>query len=307
MAYKRLHTKLIIPALILLPFFFMAGCSSWTAFLSDPANIYKQAREGVQAAHSFRMEGVVKMRLKTKTMTHSSEMRYQFLYEKGDNGESMVWMTAFMELPGNPAILPQESGGGGMEIEGYIAGNRIYMRLPGSGQWVYQEMDIPSQYLTLDQGMMPEDVVKFLDSAEKVEVLEDSEGDIRYLIHPDPEKLMQPHDLESLKEYLSRRGLPEEHWDNTVEMIRDMLSRIKLTITVERQSGLLTSLEMEVNDIKPGEAFPVLERNNFLRGASMSLVFQFTISDYGKTFDIRLPEEAKNAVPREDILDNLKT
>ncbi len=306
MTNKKLFIKMIIPWLILSTIFISFGCSSWTASLIEATKILDQAKERMRTEQSFRMDGMANIQLKTKAKTQSIQLHYHLLYEKRDNGESIAQMNISTELQKNQMNFFWGSTGKEVEIEGYIVGNRIYIKMPGSGRWVCKEADTPTLYNSFNQMLMPEEVEKLLDSAQKVEVLENSEDYIKYFLSIDPEKLLTTEELERLRENFSRRGLPEELWDKTVEMAKDMFSHARLTITVDKESGLLTYIQMEIDDIKVGEALPLPEKNGIISGASASIFFEFNISDYGKAFNLELPEEAKNAVPGENILDNLE-
>ena len=268
----------------------MCGCgTSGTASLADPMAFYQQARDNVRTADSFRMHGEMVMEFSGFPGMETMAVDYDMVYElKSDGG-----MLAKMDM----RYLDQQ----GFDVQAYILENRMYMEMPG-GMWVYQDLNLASDLTDVGQVMGPQYVMQLLDMAESAEVADEDGDSITYDLILDYDKMMaaQQQDMQDVMEELEKQGITGFDPAAFEDLIKEIVSEMELSMTVDKSSGLPTAMQMHMDmDFSLfAELFP---EGTLPQGASMAMDADFEISDYGKTFDIQLPEEAENAIPIEEL------
>jgi hypothetical protein len=194
----------------------------------------------------------------------------------------------------------------GLDIEAYIVGDRMYMEMPG-GMWVYQDLNLASDLTDMGQAMGPQYVMEILEMAESAEVVAEDADSITYDLVLDYDKMMQGQegDMEKMLEELEEQGVPGFDPEGFKDLIEEVLSKMQFQLTVDKDSGLPTAMQMymEMDFSVFADMFP---EDTLPEGAGMSMDADFEISDYGETFDIQLPEEAKDAIPIEDMESQLQ-
>lgn len=269
---------------------FITGCgSSGTASLADPVAFYKQARENMQTADSFRMSGEMVMEFNNVPGAETMAIGYDMVYEQKSNGDTLAKMD--MRFAG-----PQ-----GFDIQAYITGDRMYMEMPG-GMWVYEDIDLTSEFAEMSQGMGPQYVMDILDMAESAEVVAEDTDSITYDLVLDFDKLMeeQEQDIEKMLEELEKDGIPGMDEAEFMDFMRNIFSGMQMQMTVDKSSGLATGFQMYM-EMDLSSLTALFPNDPLPQGATMTMNADFTVTDYGKSFDIRLPEETENAIPIEEM------
>lgn len=268
----------------------LCGCgTSGTASLADPAAFYQQARDNVRSAESFRMHGEMVMDFSGLPGADTMAVDYDMAYEMKSDGE----MLAKMDM--------RYQGEQGFDIQAYILENRMYMEMPG-GMWVYQDINLASDLTDMGQVMGPQYVMEMLDMAESAEVVAEDAGTITYDLVLDYDKLMaaQEEDMQDILEELEARGVPGLDPAALEKIMKEIVSGMELKMTVDKESGLPTVMQMHM-DMDLSLFAELLPEGSVAQGASMSMDALFELSDYGKTFNIELPEEAEGAIPIEEL------
>ncbi|RJP35685.1 MAG: hypothetical protein C4536_00300 [Actinobacteria bacterium] len=267
------------------------GCGSGgAARLENPLDFFNQARANMQTVASFRMSGEMLMELSGVPGMGAINVDYDMVCEQKSDGETLAKMDMRMEGPPS------------MDMQMYITEDRMYMEMPG-GLWVYQEADFSSNMMEMNnQTMGPQYVMDMLDMAESAEVVGEDDDTITYDLVLDYDKIMQGQELEleKLQEELEKQGLREEDFHLFLDFMRDVIAGLEMQMTVEKESGLATRFRMHMEmdfsylaALSPDEAMP--------EGAGMTMDADFEVSDYGKAFNIQLPDEAAEAIPVEEL------
>jgi hypothetical protein len=186
----------------------------------------------------------------------------------------------------------------------YMTGDRMYLEMPEVG-WVYQDYDLSSQLADMDQMMGPRYVTEMLEMAESAEVVAEDKGTITYDLVLDFDRLMQEQG-EVMDEQMAELGLKEEDLSLYMDFVGEMLERMGLLMTVDKSSGLATRMQMHM-EMDFSSLAKMVGEGALPDDAQMTMDMDLRISDYGKVFDIKLPEEAEDAVPVEDMAASLQT
>ncbi len=267
-----------------------AGCGSGgTASLADPLAVYQQAREKVQTADSFHMRGEMVMEFSDFPGAETMAVDYDMAYESNSEGE----MLAKMDM--------RYRGQQGFDVQAYILEDRMYMQMPG-GMWVYQDLDLASDLTNVGQAMGPQYVMQMLDMAESAEVVAEDAASITYDLVLDFDEMIaaQEQEIQEMLQKLEEEGVPEFDADQFMELMRAILSRLDLQMTVDKDSGLATAFKMYL-ELDLSLFAELFAESTLPQGASMTMDADFEIDDYGKTFNIQLPEEAEGAIPIEEL------
>lgn len=263
----------------------LAACGGGgAAKLANPLDFFHQARENMQSADSFRMSG--DMTMETTGMG-----------TQGDFTASIAYDMAFEQKDGEPLARMEMSMSGPAEydMEGYIAGNRMYMLMP-DGTWVYQKIGLASGMADMGQGMGPQNFKEILAMAESAEVVAEDAETITYDLVLDFDKMLQQQGMEEIQQQLEEMGIPGLDVDAFMEFMREMLSEVDYRMTVDKKSGLATSFQIQM-DMDLSSFADLIPDSQIPEGARVAMDADFSFSDYGKSFDIELPPETKDAVP----------
>ena len=269
------------------------GGGGGAAKLANPLDFFQQARENMQEADSFRMSGEMAAEMSGLEQSGASSISvdYDMVYEQ-KGGEPLARMK--MSISGPPSY----------DMEAYVAGERMYLQMP-DGTWVYQEVGITSELADMGQGMGPQNFKEILAMAESAEVVAEDADTITYDLVLDFDKMLRSQGAEEMLQRFEELGLPDVDVDAITDYLREVLSQTEYRMTVDKQSGLATRFQIHMDmdlssfaEMMPGEAIP--------EGAAMVVDADFSFSDYGESFDIRLPEEVKDAVPVEDYAELMR-
>jgi hypothetical protein len=274
----------------------LAGCGTGsTAFLDNPVDFFKQARENMQTAGSFRMEGKVKADYSDDSDSESMTMGYNMVYERKSEGEMLVKM----EIDAN-------MGRNRIETIMYIAGDRMYMKTPG-GQWVYMEMSVLSRMEDMSQGIGPQNMMEALETADSAEVVDEDGRSITYRLVIDFERMMRQQQdlLDEMKEDFDKAP-GEMSFDEYTKMMKAVYENIDYIVTFDKESGLAIEFEFRV-DMDMSLIAEMFPDDPPPPGARLVMKGVFEIGDYGKVFNLELPEEAEDAIPVEEPEESLQT
>lgn len=273
----------------------LAACGGGgTAKLANPLDFFRQARENMQGADSFRMSGDMTMEMAD-------------MGEQGDLTVSLQYDMAFEQKDGEPLAKIKMGYREPMayDMEGYIAGGRMYMRMP-DGTWVFQKVGLASGMADMGQGMGPQNFREILAMAESAEVVAEDGETVTYDLALDFEKVLQRQGQEGMEQQLEEMGIPGLDVDAFMELMREMFSEVDYLMTVDKQSGLATrfQIRMDMDLSSFAEAMPGMP---IPEGARLAVDADFSFSDYGKSFDIELPPETKDAVPAKEYAKSAET
>jgi hypothetical protein len=281
-------SSLVVLLCVLIGTALLAGCgSSGTARLENPVEFFMQTRENMQNAASFRVNGEMVMEFKGVPGMDAMAIDYDMVCEIEEGGELLARMVMSVEEPY------------GLEVEMYILEGRMYMEMPG-GIWVYEDLDLASDLADMSQGMGPQYMMDMLEMAESAEVVAEDSDSITYRLVMDYNRMMADVDMEEMRKQLVERGMSEEYLAAFEGMMKEMISAMDIEVTADKDSGMISGygfcLEMSLDAMAQ-----FFEGGELPPGSSMVMDADFTVSDYGKPFDIRLPDEAKDAVPMEEL------
>lgn len=275
---------------------FPAGCGPSGAAFSDPAALFRQAREEIGTADSFRETGEITVSMELGPEEIEMTMGFDAVFEKQDDGEWIARMDVITDLE------PMMGGGPGsrMKVEAYIVGGKMYMQMPGMDEWVYQERDALQKLSGMD-GASPDDLSRMMESAREAELLEEGPDTVRYRLVPDEDKVFLPEMEEKARQSLVDKGRGEDYVEELLRGVREMLSGMEMTVTVEKRTGLIVGFTMRIDDF-PAPAGGLLAGSG-LGVPRVSIRAAFTVYDHGEDFGLALPEEARNALPMEEMFE----
>lgn len=286
----RIATRLSLGILICIfsAFLLLAGCGSGgTAMLENPLEFYGQARENMQEAESFSMSGEMVMKFRDVPGIESMTVDYDMVCEIEESGELLARMDMSVEEPY------------GLDTEMFILEGKMYMQMPG-GIWVYENLSLPSDLAQMSQGLGPQYMMDMLEMAESAEVVAEDGDNITYRLVLDYGNMMEEVDMEEMRKQFLEKGMPEDYIAAFEDMMEEMLSAMDVEVTAEKNSGMVSGFRMYV-EIELGPMAAFFEGGQLPDGAVVVMDADFTVGDYGKAFDIQLPDEAKDAVPMEEF------
>jgi hypothetical protein len=271
----------------------IAGCgSSQTAQIGNPVAFFEKAREGITDSVSFRMTGEIFTNYSYSAGSREFQINYEMLFEKQED-DFLVRM--LMQTPAQGSAL--QGTASGQKIETYLTKDKLYLKYPATGQWFFKAFDLGFDITAIDQGFSPQGMLKMLDSAATIEVVDETSSLIKYHLTLDFEKLMAEVDVDKYFEAMKKNGLISFDLGEYLEMLKNFISQMQLYLTVDKKSQYPIEFDMVIDK-------NILEyMRDFLSGsslppeASMTMSMNFSIGDYGKAFNLRLPEEAMQARP----------
>lgn len=265
-----------------------SGCGSGgAARIENPLEYFFQARENMQTVASFRISGEMEMTMSGMPGEDAISVDYDLFLEQKINDEMLARMDMQVKGPDEFATVA------------YIAGDRMYMEMP-DGMWVYEEVDLSSDLTDLGQSMSPQYVMDLIDMAESAEVVDEDGNSITYNLVLDFDKLINEMDTGEMQRQLEDEGIPAEELDVIMDMVEHIFSAMEIEMTVEKKSGLPERLKMRL-EIDFSSLAAMFPDDPPPEDAGMVMDADFKISDYGKSFDIQLPEEAEDAIPIEEL------
>jgi hypothetical protein len=298
----RIWTSSLVILAVLASAWLLAGCEG-----SGKLGLFEyfnQARDQIKSANSFHMTGDMKISFGDNTGSDSVDVLFEFIFQADEAGGGIAKMSMRYQPSGESGLLTPT--GESYEMEGYVTNEAIYLQDPISGEWGYQKIDITSLLSSTNQGMTPQSVVQLLEAADQVEVLEEKEGYIKYRLVMDPDKIFTPEVLDyARKSFESNQELNEimkgVKWEDYLDGIKAIVSQMEFVVTVDKSSRLITEMEVKIDNFLEAMT-PYLGEGSIPEGAWFNMSLHYNISDYGKEFDIELPEEVKNSRPLEEVL-----
>ncbi len=289
---KRLYLAAVL--IVSLVTVLLPGCGTGSAaLLENPLEFFRQAREKMVTVDSFRAEGKAESDLIAENDTLTMTMEYNMVYERKSDGKIMI----MMEISANAA-------GRKAETLAYLAGGRMYMKTP-EGKWVYREMSMLSKLDDMGQDIGPQNMMQLLETAESAEVLDEDGSSITYKLAIDYEKMLREQQdlLDEMKADFDASGMSFDEYNNMMELV---YSNTDYIIIFDKKSGLARAFEFHIDMDRSilAEMFP---DDPPPQDARMVMNGVFEIGDYGKVFDLELPEEAQDAVPIEELEGSVRT
>lgn len=290
--------SLILLCLILVTALFPGCASSDGGSLTGAMTLFNSAREALATASSFKLTGEGNVTFTHDSQSTSLDYTYQFFYEQKEGQEPLVKMVIGMLFPdsGLDSGSPEE-----IETDAYITGDTMYIQDPASGQWFYQQMNLGGELTQVGQGISPQSMVKMLEAAQDVEVIEDTESHTRYKLVLDPDKLFEGDRLEELEKALEMEGLSDQEVTEYTEMTKEMTAAMDITVKVNKESGFIEEFEIRIDenmlDFIPPSAF---EEGPPPEGSSMTMSIDYRVGDCGEVFNLELPKETADAEPIEE-------
>lgn len=274
----------------------ISGCgSSDSSSLSGTVALFDQAREVLKTATSFRMTGEGNVTYSYENQSVPTNFSYEVFFEHKEGKEPLMKMVL--------GIIQQDSGipsgfSDEMKIDVYMTGDRMYMQDPTTGQWYYEEINIGEEFSQIGQGFSPQSVVDLVESAETVEIIDDTKSHTQYKLKINADALYEGAKLEEAKSSMESEGFSEEEIAMNLEMVKELAAIMDITVKVNKESGLIDEFEVRFGenmlDYIPPSAF---EDDPPPEGSSVTMHMNYRISDYGKDFDLELPKETENAEP----------
>lgn len=277
----------------------LGGCgSSQMAQVGNPNAFFEKAREGIGGATSFRMTGKMVMNYSDLSGSRNMRINYDMLFEKqGDN--FIVKMD--MEMPAQSSGF--SSATQGEKVEVYMTKDKMYMQMP-TGEWFYKGVDLGLNLTGVDQSFSPQSMLQMLDAARTVEVVEENPFFTRYYLTLDPEKLTKGANIEDYLERMNESGIIQIDVGEYTEMIRNVLSQMEIYLTVDKVNGYPMEFDMIFDKNILDYMGSFFEGNPLPEGTSITMSMNFAIGDYGKVFNLQLPEKALQAKPLEELTGN---
>ena len=271
----------------------LTGCgSSQTALIANPMEFFERAREEITNADSFRMNGQMVINYGDSSGSRDFRVNYEMFFQQDEDG-FLVKMVMEMPAPGVTASMQM--------IETYITEDKMYLYYPATGQWYYKEFDLGFNIAALDQGLSPNSILKMLDSAKTIEVVEETSSYAKYYLTLDPEKLMNDAELDAYLEGMRKSGIIPFDPVQYREMLKNVTSLMQINLTVDKKSGYPSEFNMVIDEDIVPYMKDFTPNSAALQGASMTMSMNIAISDYGKSFNLSLPEEALQARPFEEL------
>jgi hypothetical protein len=295
----RLLAVFVVSLLAALP---LAGCGSTAAVFTDPAALFQQAREEVGAADSFRESGDMVVSMDLGSGEIEMTVGIDAVFERQDDGEWIAQMDMSMDL--GEMMGEMGSGPGSkMKVRAYVAGGKMYMNMSGTGMWFYQERDELQDMSGMNNGVSPEGLSRMLEAAKETEVLEDGPYTVKYRVVPDVDKVYTPEVEEKIRQSFVDRGRTPDYVNEILQNVKAIFSDMEMTVTADKRTGQVVGMTMLMEDFMGSFGGLLPGSGSSLEGTGGSLYVDFTFSDYGKDFGIELPEEALDALPMEEMLE----
>lgn len=271
--------------------FLLAGCGAGNEIASlTGLDLFNAARDNLEQVDSFKM---------TVTLIDDST---------GDEGGELFGEPVGSEATAE-AIFEKTSDGESLCMARIDGGKPVYITQEGTyrevnGKWRFTPetpSDTEGGFLSnpLDS-LDPEGLMGMMDMAGEIETVEETDSVQRYRFFLDPEKIVPEPSRSDLKQLTKLMDMSEEDAGAWVETVRESFSDAFLIgITVDKASGLISEATMSAEVdyapmmqmyVKAGLISPEEAAEMFL-DMEMSMSF----SEYGKKFDLELPEEAIKA------------
>jgi Family of unknown function (DUF6612) len=271
----------------------LSGCGlTPTGQMLDATALFNQARESTKTAASFRMNGKVNAEFTFPPVSGSLDIDYDMCFEQKEGGEPIVQLVMDLHSGESGDLLGIPDG---MEIKGYMIGNRFYLKNPLSGDWNYMEVSFSDMLSGMGQGVSPQDMLDLMDAADSVEVVSDNSFFTKYALVLNADKLLGKADMGTLEEQIKKAGGPAMDISEYIAFTRDLVSAMNVSVTVDKKSGQVALFEMSFDDNLFDFMRPLFKDDPPPEGSSMTMSMNFNIGDYGKSFNLELPEAAKSA------------
>ncbi len=94
--------------------------------------------------------------------------------------------------------------------------------------------------------------------------------------------------------------MSEEEVEARIQALKDLCLVMDYVVEVDKESGMVSGFGFTWDEDVIAVMGPMMGDEPLPEGVSVKLSADFQLSDYGKAFDLALPEEAKEATPLED-------
>ncbi|MDY6794333.1 MAG: hypothetical protein SWK76_03485 [Actinomycetota bacterium] len=277
---------------VLLP---ASGCATGGVSRSNAAMLlFDQARQNIEAADSYRMYGSMNIEYKDSYGSGSTHIDYDFIYQNVTGEEPLV--KAVMSF----SSQEENSSASMVQVEMYFTERRSYGQHPVTGDWYYEEADMAGSLLDMGEVVNPQTLPEMLDASESLEVLVDNMLYTQYELVMDPEEWLKEEGIENMEDEFKGMDISEEDLALYMDAVMDYLSGMKINLTVEKRSGFIVRMMISFEGNLLEIISPLFEDEISSENATVTMDMSYTLTDYGKNFDIELPAEARDALPMEE-------
>ncbi len=227
---------------------------------------------------SFRIVGNMDM---TMTMPGTGtdapvEMSVPMEEEIEQDGDSFK-MKAVVGVTGNNA----EDGASADEesfMTMYLLDDQLYYQ--SLGKWYRSDFSTPLTAMGggNNQLITPDSILQMMETADNVEVVDETGSEITYHF-----TLGDRYYQDAMEQF--KTIMPDYPVEQYEDLIRSMNYELEVTVDKDTEQVSRLNVEMEGNDLEFMEGFKM----------SMKVSGVFNFSDYGKDFNIELPDEALDA------------
>lgn len=275
----------------------ITGCgSSQTAQVGNPIEFFEQARQEMGNSSSFRLTGKMLMNYDDSSGPQDFRINYDMLFEKQEDN---FLVRMLIETPTQGSAL--QGGASAQRIEAYLTKDKMCLRYPETGTWYYKDFNLGFDIMAIDQGFSPQSILKMLDSAKTVEIVDETPSLTKYYLTLDFEKLMSQVDLDNYLEEMKKNGVMPFDAAQYREMLRNFTSQMQIYLSIDKRNGYPTEFDMVIDKNILEYIGPFLGNSSLPQDASMTMSMNLELSDYGKIFNLHLPEEALQARPMEEL------
>lgn len=234
-------------------------------------------KQDMKEAGSFRLLGSMDMSMKMSGMGSDIPISMSIpMEEEIEQDGGSLKMKALVGVSGSmgDTLL---GGGEDEPMEMYLIGDKLYYK--SEGKWYYSDYGMALNPMSSNSQLItPDSILQMLEFADSVAVVDETDSTIKYHV-----VVGDAYFDEALRQ--AREIMPSFPFEQYEAMMKSM--RYELDVTVDKDSGHLTRLRIGMQG----------DEIEFMEGMKMSMdvdgAFDFT--DYGKDFDIQLPEEAESA------------
>jgi len=292
MKAARWTALLSFPVILLICFSAILGCGgAGTVPDGDLLAMFGTARQNLSDAESYKLtaemnmdihfsEALLRLGIFDSDITMAFE--YEMLYEKQGDDSVARFVAEFFDDPLQGGETETSSGDEEWSgtVEAYAVNEEAFYQEEPGGEWVYEEFAEGEDFFSsLDQSeLSPRFIMDALDEYEGIEIVEETGAYVVYELT-----------IAGVKSL----GFGGSYYQDTSMRVKvDKESRLPVEIVLARESSLAEVNEgYEATEFEDPEIMAATEESTF------SFLYKIEFSEYGKDFDIRIPQEALDAKP----------
>lgn len=290
-ARKTMLVSFPVAVLICLSAIFGCG-GAGTAPDGDLLAIFGTARQNLSDAESYRMmiEMTIDYHLSDILLVagiseDDMEMTfaYEMLYEKEDGGSVARITSDLYDYTTQLMDEPDTSSGEGsrlQKVEAYVTDEEVFYQEEPGGAWMYEEFAEGEDFFSAlyQSEFSPRYLMEALDEYKGIEVVEETDAFIVFELTID---------------YQMGLGMGLSGFEGTPMRVKvDKESRLPVEIMILQEGNLAEAYEEY-----DGEEFEDPEFMAAMEGSTYAFIYRIEFSDYGRDFDLRIPQEALDVKP----------